>query len=161
MKDKAVVFFSRNGSTKGAASLLAERIEADLIELKPLKKTGFIRSGYMASRKKKIDLDGDPWKECRDKSLLILGTPVWAGNGTPAINTFLDKADLTGKRVYLFTLQADPGLKGSKDILSFLSERVESAGGTVSGTLSLNGTSPGKTAPPENYRDKVECWKID
>lgn len=161
MNEKAIVFFSRNGSTKGAASLLAERIGADIIELIPAKKTGFIRSGFMASKKKRISLTGDPWGECRDKTLLILGTPVWAGNGTPAINSFLDEADLTDKKVYIFTLQADPRLKGSEEILEYLKDRVESAGGTVSGTLALNGASPGKTAPPENYREKMNNWIID
>ena len=153
MTNKAVLFFSRNGSTRGAAELLAARLDAELIELKPLKKTGFLRSGYMAAKKKGAELEGDPWQACMDKDLLIIGTPVWAGNGTPAINSFLDKADLKGKRVYLFTLQADPRMEKAPAILSYLSSRVKTAGGEVSGTLAVHGASPGKTAEEAQYRE--------
>ncbi|MBF9017347.1 MULTISPECIES: flavodoxin [unclassified Oceanispirochaeta] len=161
MSNKVVVFFSRNGSTRGVAKLLAARLDAELIELKPLKKTGFLRSGYMAVKKKRAELEGDPWQACTEKDLLILGTPVWAGNGTPAINSFLDKADLKGKRVFLFTLQADPGMEKAPAILSYLSRRVETAGGEVSGTLSLHGASPGKTAEEAQYKEIVDSWDIN
>lgn len=160
MNNKAVVFFSRNGSTRGAAALLASRLDAEMIELKPLKKTGFLRSGYMAAKKKGTELVGDPWQACEDKDLLILGTPVWAGNGTPAINSFLDKADLKGKKIYLFTLQADPRMEKAPAIHAYLSSRVEAAGGVVSGTVALHGASPGKTADEAQYKEKVDNWEI-
>ncbi|MDC7232884.1 MAG: hypothetical protein PQJ58_06605 [Spirochaetales bacterium] len=161
MSNKAVIYFSRNGSTKGAAALLARRLEAELIELTPERKTGFLRSGYMASRKKRVGLEGDPWAQCRDKELLVLGSPVWAGNGTPAVNAFLDKADLKDKRVYLYLFQADPKLGSAPGVLEYLKGRVENAGGTVAGTLALHGASPGKTAPEEQYRSQLESWEIE
>jgi flavodoxin len=160
MSNKAVVFFSRNGSTRGAAALLATRLDAEMIELKPLKKTGFLRSGYMAAKKKGAELEGDPWQACADKDLLILGTPVWAGNGTPAINSFLDKADFNGKKVYLFTFQADPRMEKAPAIHSYLSSRIEAAGGVVSGTFALHGASSGKTADEAQYKEKVNNWVI-
>lgn len=160
MSNKAVVFFSRNGSTRGAAALLAARLDAEMIELKPLKKTGFLRSGYMAAKKKSAELEGDPWQACADKDLLILGTPVWAGNGTPAINTFLDKADLKNKRVYLYLFQADSRVEKASSILNYLSKRIEAVGGVVAGTLALHGAAPNKTAPEEQYKEKVNNWEI-
>ena len=37
-----------------------------------------------------------------DYDLIIIGQPVWAGSPTPAIRTYLNKNDLSGKKVALF-----------------------------------------------------------
>ncbi|MDR2394686.1 MAG: NAD(P)H-dependent oxidoreductase [Treponema sp.] len=42
--------------------------------------------------------------------LLIIGTPVWAGSPTPALDTFLEQTRITGKQVALFCCCA--GSKG-------------------------------------------------
>ena len=34
--------------------------------------------------------------------LIVIGQPVWAGSPTPAIRTYLNKNDLSGKKVALF-----------------------------------------------------------
>jgi len=160
MNEKALVFFSRDGSTRAASEILARRVKADLIELKeeiPVK--GFIRSGYRAMKKKRSLLAGDPWSQCADKDTLILGTPIWAASGTPAMNAFLDKADFLNKRVYLFTVQADPKLRDSIPVLKHLSERVTGSGGTVAGTFALHGASPGKTVSADRLQT-LDTWEI-
>ena len=41
--------------------------------------------------------------------LVILGFPVWAGNLTPPIRTFLKENDLSGRRVAAFACQSGAG----------------------------------------------------
>ena len=57
-------------------------------------------------------------------------TPIWASNGTPAFNAFMEKMDLSGKRIHVVTLQADPGKKGSAGVHEYFKTRIENAGGT-------------------------------
>ena len=126
MKEKAVIYFSRNGSTRIAAGLIAERIDAELVELKGQKaRHGFVLSGFRAVTKKHLPPAGDPWADIRGCSTLVLGAPVWGGNANPVMNGFLDKADFTGKKVYLFTLQADPQKSKSDEVLAHYSQRVK------------------------------------
>ena len=160
MSDKAILFFSRDGSTKKAATILADRLDAQLIELiekKPVK--GFIRAGYMALKSKSSPLRDAPWEKCADKDIWILGTPIWAAHGTPAMNSFMESADFSGKKVFIFTLQADPRLKDSIGVLNYMSEKIEAAGGKIAGTLALQGASPGKTGSADNY-EALEHWAI-
>ncbi len=160
MSDIAIIFFSRDGSTRAASEILADRVKAELIELKEEKPVrGFIRSGYRARKKKSARLADRPWLRCADKGIWILGTPIWAASGTPAMNAFLDNADFTDRKVYLFTLQADPKLRDSIPVLKHLTQRVRSAGGTVAGTLALHGASPGRKAPIEHLAP-LQTWEI-
>ena len=41
--------------------------------------------------------------------LIIIGQPVWAGSPTPAIRTYLNKNNLSGKKVALFFLDIGLG----------------------------------------------------
>lgn len=161
MKDKAIIYFSRDGSTRIASGFIAERLGADLIELQEQKnRRSFILSGFRAVTKKHSTLAGDPWAEIRDCSLVVLGSPIWGGNGNPVMNGFLDKADLTGKRVYLFTVQADPGKAKSGKVLAHFSRRVEETGGTVAGTFALTGAPPGKTAEEGALKEALTGWDL-
>ena len=161
MKEKAVIYFSRNGSTRIAAGLIAERIDAELVELKGQKdRHGFVLSGFRAVTKKHLPPAGDPWADIRGCSTLVLGAPVWGGNANPVMNGFLDKADFTGKKVYLFTLQADPQKSKSDEVLAHYSQRVKDAGGAVAGTFALTGASPGKTADEGLLREALAGWDL-
>ncbi|MBI9103611.1 MAG: hypothetical protein JEY99_14450 [Spirochaetales bacterium] len=161
MNDKAVVFFSRDGSTRIAANIIAEKIGAELIELQEEKPNrNFLMSGFRASTRKHAALSGDPWAEIASCNTLILGAPIWAGKGIPAMNGFLDKIDLSGKHVYLFTLQADPNLRSSGQVIAHYTRRVEDAGGTVDGSIALPGNSPGKTGSEKDIRTTLEKWSL-
>ena len=161
MSKRAVVFFSRNGSTRLAAKILAERIGATMMELQE-KKTGrgFLASGFRAKTKKHSELAGDPWSEVKDCDVLVLAAPIWAGSGNPAMNGFLDGADLGGKTVFLLTVQADPDHSKSGEVLEHYSSRVREAGGTVAGVRAVTGASPGRTAKEEDLRAALEGWSI-
>jgi len=77
------------------------------------------------------------------------------------MNGFLDKAVLTGKKIYLMTMQADSGHAQSDEVLDHYADRVKEAGGSTAGRLALTGASPGKTAKEEELRTALDEWKID
>jgi flavodoxin len=158
---KAIVYFSRNGSTRLAAEILAEKLNATLIELQEKKRSGFFVSAYRALKKRSVPLEGTPEKDILPYDQIILGTPIWAGNGTPPINTFLDKADLSGKEMIIYTVQADPSLKGSEEIHEFLKDRVLKKGAREGiKCVALYGEKPGKTAQRSSLEEQLDRLKL-
>jgi FMN-dependent NADH-azoreductase len=161
MNKAAVVYFSRDGSTKIAADILAERIGADLVELEEQDaKHGFLRSGFRATTGKHASVVGDPWEQIRECDTIVLAAPIWAGSGNPVMNGFLDKASFIGKTVHILTLQADPRLSRSRAVIAHYQERVEEAGGTVAGTRAIAGSSPGRTADAAKIKDALDGWLV-
>ncbi len=102
-----VVFYSLDGNTKIIAESIASTVEADILELKPKSESsakGFMkyiwagRSAIMKEKPELVSLEKSP----RDYDLLFIGTPVWAWNYAPPLNTFLMQSDFEGKKIALF-----------------------------------------------------------
>lgn len=98
------------------AEAIADSIDSDLLELKPVKELDpnsgmrFFWGGYQATMKKKPKLkefDVNPL----DYDLIFLGTPVWAWNITPPIRSFLSIFNLSGKKIALWTCSDGDGIK--------------------------------------------------
>ena len=107
MEDTAIVYYSLDGNTDYIARRIAEKTGAKLVRLEtkrayPLKgvKKFFIggRDTLFGARPElKAPLpDLAPFRN------IVIGTPVWASRPAPAINTFLRRAKLAGKRIALF-----------------------------------------------------------
>ena len=100
-----IVYYSLTGNTKFIAEALRDSIEADILELKPIKELNaesssrFIWGGYQSTMKK--------------KPKLVLGSPVWAWNISPPMRSFLSKFNLTGKKVALWMCHAGDGIKAT------------------------------------------------
>ncbi|MEM2109045.1 MAG: NAD(P)H-dependent oxidoreductase [Candidatus Odinarchaeota archaeon] len=94
MVKSLIVFYSRTGRTKTVAHKLLELVQCDIEEIIDLKKrsgiAGFLGAGKDAALKRKTTIK-EPEKQASDYDLLIIGTPIWAGNITPAIRTYIDK----------------------------------------------------------------------
>ena len=107
----AIVFFSLDGNTRLAARGLAERLGADVFEIRTVKP-------YPAKGPLKILVGGKeatfnacPAIEPLDMDVsaydqVVLGTPVWADKVAAPINTFLKERDLGGKRLALLISSA-------------------------------------------------------
>jgi len=111
-----IVYYSLTGNTQFIAETLRDTIEADILELKPIKElnassgTRFMWGGYQSKMKKKPkleDFDTNPL----EYDLIILGTPVWAWDISPPMRSFLSKFDLAGKKVALWMCHAGDGIK--------------------------------------------------
>jgi flavodoxin len=109
-----IVYYSLTGSTRFIAESLKDSMEAELLELKPVKElnpdkgTKFMWGGAQATMKKKPKLEPievDPLSY----DLIVIGTPVWAWNFTPPVRSFLSMFDLTDKKVALWTCSSGNG----------------------------------------------------
>ncbi len=116
MSKTLIVYYSLTGNTQFIAETLRDTIEADILELKPIKElkadsgTRFMWGGYQSKMKKKpklMDFNTNPL----EYDLVILGTPVWAWDISPPMRSFLSKFDLTSKKVALWMCHAGDGIK--------------------------------------------------
>jgi flavodoxin len=107
-----VVYYTRTGNTKFAAETLAAELGADIEEVVDLKNRqgigGWLSSGKDATGGKETQI-AETKRSPADYDLVIIGQPVWGGNPTPAIRTYLNKTDLSGKKVALFFSDAGLG----------------------------------------------------
>jgi flavodoxin len=106
-----VVYYTRTGNTRFAAETVAAELGADIEEVVDLKKRegrlAFLSNGKDAMQAKETQI-AQTKRDPKDYDLIIVGQPVWAGSPTPAIRTYLNKSDLSGKKVALFF--SDSGL---------------------------------------------------
>ena len=112
----AIVYYSMSGNTAYVADRLKEQLgsEVDLIEIKPVKAfpdSGFKKflwggkSAVMAQKPKLQPYTFDAEKYDQ----IIIGFPVWAGNVTPPIRTFVRDNDLREKKVAVFACESGAG----------------------------------------------------
>ncbi len=87
-----IVYYSRTGKNRKIAELIKEKIGGDVEEIIDLKNRrgfiGWIRSGKDAFLSRDTNIrpsNNDP----ANYDLIIIGTPVWAGNLTPAVRKYL------------------------------------------------------------------------
>jgi len=155
----AVVFYSRSNNTRTAAVFLAEKLNAELVELVETKGRrglpGFIKSGYQAVARRSSELKGKPWEKTAGCKKLFLLTPIWGSNGTPAMNRFVREADFCGKEVTVVTFQSDVQRKGSDNVHNMYKNFIENKGGQFIEGIALHSTLPGKFAGKEYIETQV------
>ncbi|WP_049945142.1 flavodoxin family protein [Butyrivibrio sp. AC2005] len=93
---RLIVYYSLEGNTEYIAEKLAENIGTELLKLIPKKsyqqKSTFAKyfwGGKSAVMAEKPELE--PYKIADDYDEIIIGFPVWAGNITPPIRTFVSE----------------------------------------------------------------------
>ncbi len=110
-----VVYYSKTGNTERAAKDVAAALGADIERIVDKKnRTGFFAffsSGRDAMTKKQTFIDSIP-RDPAEYDLVVAGTPVWAGNITPAIRTFLTmNKDKLRNVAYIITAAHTPAEK--------------------------------------------------
>lgn len=122
-----VAYFSASGVTKGVAEKLAEKIGADIYEIKPVKPYTDADLNWMnknsrsslemkdkSSRPEIIKGDIDVSKYDR----ILLGYPVWWYTAPTIVNTFLEAYDFSGKEIIIWATSGGSGLGRAKDDLA-------------------------------------------
>jgi flavodoxin len=88
-----IAYYSRTGTTSKIAKEIAKKIKADIDEIKDLKDRkgilGYIFSGRDSMLQKTTEIKTSKNPEKYD--LVVVGTPVWAHNMTPAVRTYLNQ----------------------------------------------------------------------
>lgn len=129
-----IYYFSLTGNTKFAAEMLAEKLDAEVIRLVDNKSL----DGNAVAKHEYSELADNPWGRMSGHDKVILMAPVWGFGIVPAMYTFIEKADLTGKSVivgatsFFGRFSAKPPIKQYKAM-------VEKAGGTVLGDFYIKG----------------------
>jgi flavodoxin len=163
----AVVYYTYDGSTRVAAQLLARQLGADIFELEEIKKRGksalsFMAAAFGALAEKRSRLKNDFAAEMKNYDCLYIGSPVWANKTAPAFNAFAASLDAAGKKIVLFTLQADPDVESSPDrCLAAHKQALEKRGATVLRMLRLHGASPGKTAESGHIEAQLPAQTVE
>lgn len=157
MKD-LIIYYSWTGRTRTVASVIAAAVNGELMEIQETttrkRGVGFVIAAFQAlcgvkSRIKEMEFTPDRYNR------IFLGTPIWAGKATPAINSFLASYDLTNKKVYLFfTLQDN---KPPHKAVETLSKKVKEQGGQVYNLISIR-TQMGRALDREKVETKIREW---
>ena len=153
---QAVVFFSRDGSTKVFAQAIADKFGAgvyELIETNPIK--GFMAAAWGAITGKKSELINDFADEVSGCDKIFVGTPVWGGKATPAVNMFFDKAQIKGKQIVFFTVQGGKTdgspIGGAKRMIKDL----EAKGVKTASAVSFTGVGKKATMSKQEAKEQV------
>ena len=106
-----VVFYSRSGNTKKVAKSVSDILKCDIEEIFDTKNRkgvfGFLSAGSDARNNRDIKI-----KEIKINpslyDLVIIGTPVWAGNISAPIRTYISKNKDNFKKVAFFCTHLSP-----------------------------------------------------
>ena len=103
-----VAYYSRTENTKKLAHQIAEALGAEIDEIIDKKKRkgvgGWLGAGRDAVGKRDTEITVE--KNPLDYDVIVLGTPVWGSNLTPALRKYLKTYDLQGKKVAFFATAA-------------------------------------------------------
>ena len=118
-----VVYYSLEGNTAFAAESIAKICGFDLLRLEPVKKypdSGFKKffwGGKSAVMAETPELEAYSF-DAESYDRIVFGFPVWAGNVTPPIRTFIKENDLKGKQIAAFACESGSGAEKAFDKLN-------------------------------------------
>ncbi|MCK9265673.1 NAD(P)H-dependent oxidoreductase [bacterium] len=100
----AIIYFSLSGRTRKLSYLLKETLEEQEFNVSisslETKNTGsFVKNCIDAFKQKSVTLESIP--DVKETDLIFLGSPVWAFDISPAMRSFIEQLDLSGKQVFL------------------------------------------------------------
>ena len=126
-----VIYYSWRGKTELVARAIAETISADLKRIEEVKERkglfGFISGGYQAAREKYSRIKPLAVNLAL-YDLIFIGTPVWAAKPSPAVNSFINQQNFSGKKVVLFCTM---GGFGGEKACRVMKDKIEKRGGEV------------------------------
>ena len=117
-----VVYYSQTTNTQAVAQEIANRLGADIEEIVPV--VPYEGDFQATIERGKKELDEASYPEIQPLSVdvtnydvVFIGYPVWFGTYAPPIFSFLDKVDLSGKKIVPFCTFGSGGLESSvKDL---------------------------------------------
>jgi len=153
-----VAYYSWTGNTEVVANEIRQLTGADLKkieEVKPRKSgIGFAGAALSAiiglkSKLKPMDFT------LKSYDTVFLGGPIWASSSAPAMNSYINQADLKGKKVYLFLTEGDD--KIPQKVIDSITKRIDKRGGKVAGNIFIT-TKMNSVIAPEAVKGAVSEW---
>lgn len=131
-KSKAIVlYYSRTGDTRVVARTIQETLDCDLQEIKDLKDRSGIKGfwGGMKDVTNKVKAEIKPETLDLDAyQLIVICSPVWGMQFSPAITTFMSTIDLKDKKIVLAAV-ARMNMKAEKR--DELKQEISAKGGEI------------------------------
>ena len=104
--ERIILYYSEGGKTKVVAETLEINLRCDICQIKDMKKRDGIMNRFSSTidafRESKTEIY-PPTLDLKEYDTIYIGTPTWANNPTPAIITLIDRCNLRGKDIVLFT----------------------------------------------------------
>jgi flavorubredoxin len=120
-----IAYFSWKGHTQKVATALADRVNAELVRIEPLKEFNIALGGMKAFLAKQA-----PIKPCKTDlagiDTLVIATPVWSGKVPPYVNEYLSA--VTGGEGKTFSVIAEMGGRGSEGAIAAVKKQLEKKG---------------------------------
>lgn len=117
-----IVYYSRTGVTAKVAAALAQSCGADLEQIQDLRpregSAGYLRSAWQALRKLPGEI-APPQRRPADYPFILLGTPVWAGQMSAPMRSYILQQREHFRRIGLF---CTTGGSGGQDVLTAMAE---------------------------------------
>ena len=162
-----VVYYSRTGdnyevgviekgNTHIVADMIAEKIGADMFEIKPVKEYPADYHECTEVAKKEIAEKARPEyvgnvENFAQYDTIFLGYPIWWSDLPPVVYTFLESNDFSGKTIIPFCTSAGEYMTGKEDeIPQFAKGATMREGIGIKGKICQDN--------PENVREKVNSW---
>jgi flavodoxin len=133
-----VVYYSLTGKTKLVAQVIAEALNATLLEIKETKprKSGpfiYLTGGAAAfmnrgSKINPIDVDLKQYER------IFIGSPNWGSRPAPAINSFIYQTNFEGRSIIPFFTM---GGTNPEKALANITAKIERSGGKVVGSFAI------------------------
>lgn len=134
MSKKLVAYFSASGVTAKLAKNLAEAIDADLFEIKPVKpyseadqnwKNPLARCNKEKLGKKDVPVSGSV-ENMAEYDTVYLGFPIWYWAAPNVVNTFVKQYDFSHKKVVLFATSGGSDMgKTAEKLQPYLGSEAE------------------------------------
>ncbi len=152
-----ITYYSWSGNTESVAKEIQALTGYDsiaIVEKKERKKSNMPFSALTAllglrSRLMPMDFNLDGYDR------ILLGCQVWAWHSTPAVNSFISKANFKGKKVFLFITKADD--KVPQKVIDSITSKIRSKGGEVADSLSIT-TTMERVIEPDEFREELSSW---
>jgi menaquinone-dependent protoporphyrinogen IX oxidase len=133
-----VVYYSLTGKTKLVSQVIAEALNATLLEIKEAKprKLGplvYLFGGFAAitNRGSKINPINVDLKQ---HETIFIGSPMWGSRPAPAINSFIYKTNFEGRSIIpFFTMGGD----NSEKALANITAKIERSQGKVASSFAI------------------------
>jgi len=133
-----VAYYSLTGKTKLVSQVIAEALNATLLEIeetKPRKLGPFIYltggfAAFMNKRSKINPIDVD----LKQHERIFIGSPMWGSRPAPAINSFIYQTNFEGRSIIpFFTMAGD----NSEKALANITAKIERSQGKVAGSFAI------------------------
>ena len=113
-----VVYFSRTGTTEGAARRIQELTGADLMEIEAADPYPSSYSDTLSRAEQELDQDARPAvtttiEDMGQYDAVYVGYPIWFGYAPRPVLTFLEAYDWSGKTVVPFCTSGSSGISAS------------------------------------------------